>query len=366
MKRALPGLCLLVCTAIAALIGRALCPQSAAAKSSSTENGALGITRPTPDGFSASRVPFAQISQPKSEPGDARLTLPPNLRASIQAQLARWHAAQTDDEAGRDEVQQTLLALLTDGNAEAIARFLPAEDRATPFALAALERWLQRDPLTATNWLADQSAASEPQTLLAAHALLADPAASAATWDRLPDGAWKQTLLATAAREIADTDPARAISLAQRIEPGDGRTDTLQTIGYTWISRDPPAAARWILSLDDSTLRDPLLAVAAKSIALTDPELAISWWQAIKSEKAAGETAISLADLWAARSPGDAATWVARFPAASVRDDAIDAVARQWLDVDSPAAETWIASLPDRDRVLARIYPVAVVDADTD
>ncbi|HVS53850.1 MAG TPA: hypothetical protein VHD62_15955 [Opitutaceae bacterium] len=292
--------------------------------------------------------------------------LSPSLRQTLRILLARWNTAQTEDDDERGEVQRELIALLADDNAAEIARFLSPEDRASPFGLAALERWLGLDTFAAASWLAEQPSATESQALLVARALLHNPSAPPDTWDRLPDSPWKQVLLATAGREIADTDPASGIALAERMAPGAARTDTLQTIAYAWISRDPRAAARWILSLEEPALREPLVAVAAKAIAITDPELAITWLGAVKSETIARETTASVAELWASRAPAEAAAWAEQFPATETRDAAIDAVARQWFQTDQVAADAWLSGLPDRERVLARLHPAVVATTDVD
>lgn len=251
---------------------------------------------------------------------------------------------------------EELRALLTDENAAGIARSLSAEELDTPFGAAVLERWLGMDAVRAALWAGGRPEATDAQAWLVARKLLPDPASLQACCDRLPDTAWKQSLLAAAGLQGAGQAPVAAIGLARQMQPGPDRTNVLQTIAYDWVGADPTAAMNWIASVTDPTLRESLTAAGAKALAATDPDLAAGWLAtAVQSVGTLNDTALSIAEIWVTQDPAKAAAWVTRFPAGNTRETAVGTILYHWLRTDSDAATAWFANLPDRDAILARL-----------
>ena len=277
------------------------------------------------------------------------------VREQLRAVLVRWHEIKTGDTAAQEQLTAELVALLTDDNVAGIAQSLSADDLGTPFGLAALTRWMELDAAAAGTWIAARADATDAQALLVARALLKEPARFREFCDGLPDTEWKQTLLSAGGLERVPRDPAGAIELALRMEPGSAQTNVLQTAAYDWMTRDPLAASAWIGRMDDAALREQLLAVGAKALASTDPDLATGWLAEIKSDGVLHDTALCVVEGWVARDPAGAADWVARIPAPGLRDAAVELVARQWLQSDSGAATAWLENLPERDAMLARL-----------
>jgi hypothetical protein len=287
---------------------------------------------------------------------DASLISLADAKAAVRLKLRQWAERKTGDVETENRLMEEMLALLTNDNAAELTRSLDAEERGTPFGLAALERWLSIEPAKAARWMAAQSETTEPQALLVARALLKNSAAVRAYCDEISDGDWKQSVLKSASLELAESDPAGAINLARRLNAEAVRTDVLQTVTYDWITHEPRAALDWITQLNDAALREGLLAVGAKAIAVTDPDLAAGWLvTAVKSEKILNDTALSIIESWAAQDPAKAAKWVALFPPQGPREAAVNLVVDRWLQSDPNAANAWLLTLPERDKVLARL-----------
>mgnify|MGYP001552377065 CR=1 FL=1 len=304
---------------------------------------------------SAEAGPFARRAD------DSSLISLADAKAAVRLKLRQWAERKTGDVETESRLMEELLALLTNDNAAELAQALTAEQRGTPFGLAALERWLSIEPAKAARWMAAQSETTEAQALLVARALLKNPAAVRAYCDEFPDGDWKQSVLKSASLELAESDPAGAINLARRLNAEAVRTDVLQTVTYDWITHEPRAALDWITQINDAALREGLLAVGAKAIAATDPDLAAGWLvTAVKSEKILNETALSVIESWAAQDPAKAAKWVALFPPQGSRESALNLVVDRWLQSDPNAVNSWLLTLPERDQVLARLKAEAV------
>jgi hypothetical protein len=287
---------------------------------------------------------------------DASLLSLAEAKAAVQLKLRQWDERKTGDVETENRLREELLAWLTDDNAAELTRSLTAGQRGTPFGLAALERWLKVDPANAAHWMSAQSETTEPQALLVARALLKNPADVGTYCDGLADGDWKQSVLKSASLELAGSDPVGAINLASRLNTEAVRTDVWQTVTYDWITHEPRAALDWITQINDPALREGLLAVGAKAIAATDPDLAAGWLvTAVKSEKILNETTLTVIESWAAQDPAKAAKWVALFPPQGPREAAVNLVVDRWLQSDPNAANAWILTLPERDKVLARL-----------
>ena len=315
------------------------------------------VDLPRPDAKPADHgLTLVKAEQRARRADDSSLIPLAEAKAAVQLKLRQWAERKTGDVETENRLMEELLALLTDDNAAELTQTLTSGQRGTPFGLAALERWLRAEPAAAARWLAAQSETTEPQALLVARALLKNPADVRAYCDGLADGDWKQSVLKSASLELAGSDPAGAISLAWRLNTEAVRTDVLQTVTYDWITHEPRAALDWITQVNDPALREGLLAVGAKAIAATDPDLAAGWLvTAVKSEKILNDTALSIIESWAAQDPAKEAKWVALFPPQGPREAAVSLVVDRWLQSDPNAANAWLLTLPERDKVLARL-----------
>ncbi len=277
-------------------------------------------------------------------------------KAAVREKMLQWAERKTGDEETEHRLMEELLALLTDGNAADLTQALTAEQRGTPFGLAALERWLSVDPAKAAHWMAAQSETTETQALIVARALMKNPAEVRTYCDGLSDGDWKQNVLKNASLELVGSNPTGAIGIAQRLPTGAVQKDVLETLAYAWITQDPRAALDWITQVNDPALREGLYAVGAKAIASTDPDLAAGWLvTAVKSESILNDTALSVIESWVAQDPAKVAKWVALFPPQGPREAAVKLVVDRWLQSDPNAANAWLLTLPERDQVLARL-----------
>jgi hypothetical protein len=279
-----------------------------------------------------------------------------NLAARVHTKLAKGFAADAGDRPAQEALTAELLELLTDEHTPEIIRSLSPEELHTPFGSGALEHWLRVDAAEAARWLAEHSDPTEHHALLVARRLSEDLAALLVYSDELPAGTWREHVLHQASLEMAGTEPNAAAALAQRLAPGDARTNALETVAYAWFVSDAPAALSWVEDFADTALRERLLALGARAIAVSDPDLAAEWLvDAVTDEKTRRETALSLVETWAASDAPSAARWVAEFPLSASRERALELVVRGWLRSDPRAGIAWLQRLPERDRVLARL-----------
>jgi hypothetical protein len=136
------------------------------------------------------------------------------------------------------------------------------------------------------------------------------------------------------------------------MNPCGARTNLLQTIASDWIGRDPNAALDWILSVNDLSLQEQLVAAGSKAYAATDPKLAADWFvSSVQSEAVLNNTLPGIVEIWAAKDPPAAADWVAaQLPDGNIRETAVGIVSNHWQQSDPDAAARWILNLSASDR----------------
>ena len=270
------------------------------------------------------------------------------------------------DPAVRADLLKELLALITADNAAGIVQSLSADELDAAAGNAVLQHWLRIDPGTAADWLAARFSNNSPSATLVACEFLKTPGEFNAYCERLPDGEWKQAVLAAAGTEMASQSPAEAMALAQQMKPGAAQAALLQSVAFAWGRQDPAAVMDRLDQVTDPDLREAMTAAAARGYAETDPAHAADWLvAAVKSESRLNDSAVYIVRSWAANDPLAAAAWVSQFPAGSVRDQALENLISQWSSSDYSAAAAWAAQLSDAPlriqagTILSRLTPPA-------
>jgi hypothetical protein len=272
--------------------------------------------------------------------------------ASIHASLQDWLGAKRngkeDDEAER---MRQLEATITDQSAAAITRLLSPQELQTPFGMAVIRHWTHADPVQASEWVAARPAVTEDETFAVAQGWTANIAGLQAYLDSSPDTPWKQNLIRQAASQVSGTDPVAAIGILQRMDPGIGQINLLQSVVSNWVNSDPETASTWIMQVDDPALRESLIATAAKTYALTDPAQAAAWLVSnVTSEGVVKDAVLNVTQSWVTKDPAAAAAWVTGFPEGNTKVAAIDIVSSYWRQTDPGAETAWIEQVAQENQ----------------
>jgi hypothetical protein len=270
-----------------------------------------------------------------------------NDMAAIHLKLRRWLEAQKNGaEDGETQSMLELQAMLTDTNAAVIIQSLSADELETPFGFEAIRRWMNADPVQASNWFAARPDTTRDETGAIAQGWAANSAGLQNYAAQLPDTAWKQTFLVEAGSQLSSSDPVAAIQLAQQMNPGNDQTSLLQSVACNWVTSDPNAALDWIAGVKDPALQEQLVASAAQSYALTDPALATGWLVSmVKSDDIVKNAALNIIQTWVTKDASGAANWASQLPDGDVKTAAVNYVSKYWQQTDPAAARTWIQNL---------------------
>lgn len=157
-----------------------------------------------------------------------------------------------------------------------------------------------------------------------------NPEAALAWAQEQPDGdEARQEALTDVCFRIAETDPKRAVMLAEQFKLS--RDAVLQNLARQWAAKDLRSASQWIAEQTDDDQRNALV------------------------------TGVTF--VWSQTAPAEAAGFVAeQMTPGSARDAAVMMVIHQWARVDSGAATTWISRFPAgplRDRALEELASLA-------
>jgi hypothetical protein len=146
--------------------------------------------------------------------------------------------------------------------------------------------------------------------------------------------AWLRTAAAGVARDtvaemicahVAESDPAEAVSLAERY--AGGCSNLLENLVHQWADRDEPAARAYAMNQPPGAERDRLLSRVAFTRAKENPadaaRLVAEW---ISPGAVQDEAAISVLHQWALRDADAALAWAQLFPDETLRDRALSEV----------------------------------------
>lgn len=140
-----------------------------------------------------------------------------------------------------------------------------------------------------------------------------------------PAGLQRDTVAEIACAQVAETDPARAVELAERY--GGNCTNLLENLVFQWSERNEPEARAYALAKPAGEERDRLLARVALSRAKTEPAEAAKF---VVAEMSPGDTqneaVMSVLHQWALREPNQALAWVQLFPESDLRSRALTEV----------------------------------------
>ncbi len=267
------------------------------------------------------------------------------LTALVVARLREWE--DQDDSKLRPQRLRELEMLLDGTNMLEIVQELPPDLTGYAFALPLLRQKLMADPKAALDWMSSHTNISETHLLT----LLCDWGQTNRDEMRqhlasLPDGDWKQKVMAAASAEALSRNPAEAVTWAVQMNPGGRQTGLLEMAATDWVKRDPDAAVEWVSQVNDPVLREQLAGSLAVGYADIDPvQAASSVVQSFPPGEVLNRSVAEIAWVWAMREPAAAMAWVAQFPEGQARQMALGNVMGIWGNRDRAAALAWIEGL---------------------
>jgi len=140
-----------------------------------------------------------------------------------------------------------------------------------------------------------------------------------------PAGPKRDTVAEMVCAQVALTDPAQAVALAERY--AGGCSNLLENMVHQWADRDEPAAHDYALKKAPGEERDRLLGRVAFVLSKENPtEAARLVVEEISPGEAQNEAVMSVLHQWALRGPEQAFAWAQLFPEGALRERALKEV----------------------------------------
>ena len=156
------------------------------------------------------------------------------------------------------------------------------------------------------------------------------PAEALAWLTNAPDGPQRDTVAEIVFPQLAQTNAAAAVVLAENCLGGESNNVTqnlLDNLAQLWAEQDEQAASAWALAKPAGDQRDQLLQRIALIAAKTNP---VEAGQLVSEQMSPGqiqnEAAISVLYQWTQQDAAAAMAWAESFPPGDFRDRAISEV----------------------------------------
>jgi hypothetical protein len=142
---------------------------------------------------------------------------------------------------------------------------------------------------------------------------------------KAPAGDKRDTVAEMACARLAESDPARAVSLAEGY--AGGCSNLVENLVHQWAEQNEPAATAYAISKPPGEERDRLLSRVALTRSKENPmeaaKLVAEW---ISPGEVQNEAAISVLHQWALRDPNAALDWAQMFSDDALRARALTEV----------------------------------------
>ena len=206
--------------------------------------------------------------------------------------MARW--------ASRDPVSAS------DYLAENSATFGRLDEHQRHIAGAVAAAWAGSDPGAAADWALDQPVESRGDALGAVIRTVAasDPERATEILNRLPEGFERTELVGSLVESLAESDPGAMAAWSLRL-PGESErlVATAQSV-RSWSNQDPESAAQWVSNLPEGPVRDAAIAsLITGSSFLQSPETSAAWIEQIGDEDLRATAGQSLDFRWRTLDP---------------------------------------------------------------
>lgn len=175
-----------------------------------------------------------------------------------------------------------------------------------------------------------------------------DPASALSLAQRAGDFPGNEPLTNLAYREWANVDPAAAAAQAAKDSTGGGWRSPVNQVVRTWASQDPAAAANWSLSLNDPQTSSRAVSQAVRQWARADLSSATSWVNNLPDGQARDSASASMAYATALTDPQSAVSWANGIADQNARNAALQRLSREvmWRDPTNGAATLQAAGVP--------------------
>jgi len=154
----------------------------------------------------------------------------------------------------------------------------------------------------------------------------------------------------------SDADREQILPLIYKIRDNQTRIQARRAIVEHWARSNPSAAAAYVEKAEPAWERTRLMDSLGFTWLQREPETAANWWE----EHAPGpDTLVKIINVWAQQDPNSAGEWLDKHPPGPASDTARMTFARQVADLDQESALLWAVTVSDstmREGTIDHVY----------
>jgi hypothetical protein len=153
-----------------------------------------------------------------------------------------------------------------------------------------------------------------------------------------------------------DGDRDRILEMISQIPDDDVRVLARRATVEQWAARDAPGAAAYVEKAQPAWERTRLMDSLGLTWLQREPEKAADWWV---GHAPGPDTLVKIVNVWAQQDPNAAGRWLTKQSAGPASDAARMSFARQVADLDPESALRWAESVSDttmRDSAAAKTF----------
>ena len=140
-----------------------------------------------------------------------------------------------------------------------------------------------------------------------------------------PDGSQRHEVLVDVCYQVAQSDPATALFMAQQLHLNQGQGAVIENLVQQWAAQDVSAAYIWAQAQPTAEEKNGFMARIAFVQAQTDPaDAARLVVEQITPGQTQAEAVMTVLHQWALQDMQEANTWAQLFPAGALRDRAMN------------------------------------------
>ena len=241
-----------------------------------------------------------------------------------------------------------------------------ASPAASDLSLCILERWAERSPAEAADWLlklpdnsTGHAAYRNVATIWAEMELT-----SAVAWlDQLAaNGNKTAAQLAVAEKADEEKEAFTALKILSVTVASEERDRCVKYATRQWATKDRDGAIAWVNQIQDSAMREEMLSKIVLDWGVIDPAEAVAFAaNTLPPGKQQEDAVAQNVRFWTARSPEQAAAWVTQLPEIGVRSAAMEGLMEAWAKSDAVKASEWLIGVPassSRDTAVSMFAPI--------
>ena len=141
---------------------------------------------------------------------------------------------------------------------------------------------------------------------------------------------------------LAQTDPQKALSLANTMMVADAQPEARNWIASSWSIKEPAAAAAWVAETPNIEDKSQLVRGITERWANKDSTATAAWLEKLPAGETRDAAVASFSKAVVSADPAGAVAWAVTISDPTQRDQTLQLRVGEWQRIDKAAASAWL------------------------